>query len=181
MRRQSFYVLLLALFLLFLPIVSDNGIRLGIFDYAGDISGFLRLILDPQYVAEPIQIKVLASLYSLQLLGWICFAVALLIVALLGLIRGKSPLKSAMILSIVVLVHGILEVILSVTLASAPLINALFTRFGIDLSDFMDDYDALLNSTLVPIGLIVWFILDKRSEAKLQRNPETSVIPTENS
>ena len=46
------------------------------------------------------------------------------------------------------LVHGVLEVALSMSLTSLQFSEAVFSRFGIDFADFADDYDALFNSTL---------------------------------
>lgn len=165
MRRQSFYIFLLAVLLLVLPIVNDSAVRFGIFDYVADASSFVRLLLDPQFIAEPIQFKTLAAIYLMQSIGWIVFAVTLALVALVGIIRNKGFLKYAMIAGILVLLHGVLEVILAVSLGSVSVLNAIFTRFGIDFSDFIDDYDALFNSTLVPIGIIVWYIVTKKKKA----------------
>jgi hypothetical protein len=182
MRRKSFYLLVLSLFLLFLPILKDDGIHFGVADYSQDISSFLQLVLGPS--SEPVEVKYLAALYIFQSLGWIFYASSLFLLALYGLIRNSAPLKSAALLSALVLVHGLLEVTLSVLLTSLAVTKALFTRFGLDLADFMDDYDALLNSTLVPIALIVWFFLNSRTKKPADTHgvvSSDSQLPTENS
>lgn len=184
MRRKSFFLLALSLVLLVLPISKDNGFVIGVVDYSQDISSFLQLIFDPRFSNEPIEVKYLALLYIVQSLGWILFAVALMLLALLGLFRNFAPLKSAAVLSALVIVHGILEVTLSSLLTTVPLTDAIFTRFGLDLADFMDDYDALVNSTLVPLALIVWFFVSRRTkvEAATQDGlPEGTAQSIENS
>lgn len=184
MRRKSFLLLAMSLLLLLLPISKDNGFVIGIVDYSQDISSFLQLIFDPRFSNEPIEVKYLALLYIFQSLGWILYAVALLLLALLGLIRNSVLLKSAAVLSFLVLVHGVLEVTLSSLLTAVPLTDAIFTRFGLDLTDFMDDYDALFNSTLVPLGLIVWFFVSRRTKVAaetLDVLPESTQQSIENS
>ncbi|MGA0856827.1 MAG: hypothetical protein ACO3P3_01460 [Candidatus Nanopelagicales bacterium] len=162
MRRQNAYLLLLGLFLLILPIAKDGTFRLGVTEYFSSISRFTTLIFDPRFVTEPLTVKVLAGLYVIQFTGWVIFAITLMFVALSGIIRNRSTLKVAALLSVLVLVHGVLEVALSMSLTSLQFSEAVFSRFGIDFADFADDYDALFNSTLVPIGIILWFFVQKR-------------------
>jgi hypothetical protein len=183
-RRQNIYLFLVGLSLLVLPIVSDNGFRLGVLEYFGKISRFTTLIFDPRFSTEPFTVKVLAGLYVIQFLGWIIFAALLMFVALSGFIRNRSTLKVAALLSVLVLLHGVVEVALSMSVTSLPLSDALFSRFGIDLSDFADDYDALFNSTLAPIGLIVWYLIDKQKSkrAKISEAAQSAdSVTTENS
>lgn len=174
MRRQSLYLLLLAVLLLLLPIVNDEGVRFAIFDYSEDVSKFVTLLIDPRFLTEPLQFKALAAIYLMQSIGWIVFAVSLTPISLAGIIRNKSYLKYAVVLSILVLLHGVLEVVLSVSLGSVPVVSAIFTRFGVDITDFIDDYDALINSTLVPIGLIAWYYMSKRARRSHQATVEDS-------
>jgi hypothetical protein len=162
MRRQNLYLLLLATFLLLLPISKDNGFRFGLFDYITDISNFLMFLLDPLFAAEPTQKKFLALIYLVQSIGWIAFSASLFILGIAGLIRNRSQLKFVAVLSGLVLVHGVIEVILAYAMGQSPISNAIFDRFGLDFLDFIDDYDALLNSTLVPIGLVVWYFVSRK-------------------
>lgn len=153
-------------------------------EYFSNISRFTTLIFDPRYVTEPLTLKVLAGLYVIQFTGWVIFAVTLMFVALSGIIRNRSTSKVAALLSVLVLVHGVLEVALSMSVTSLPFSDAVFSRFGIDFADFADDYDALFNSTLVPIGLIVWYFVGKQ-KSKRAKNSETTHsadrVTTENS
>lgn len=184
MRKQSLYILVLSFLLLFLPIVKDDGLLIGVVDYSQDISSFVQLLLDPRFASEPVEVKYLAGLYIFQSLGWIVYAVTLLLLSLIGLLRNSVLLKSAAVLSALVIVHGILEVTLSTLLTSVSLTDAVFTRFGLDFSDFMDDYDALINSTLIPVSLIVWFFVSRRAKVVATTGavvPTTTQPPTENS
>ena len=173
MRRQNLYLLLLATFLLFLPISKDNGFRFGLFDYISDISNFLTFLIDPLFAAEPTQKKFLAFIYLVQSIGWIAFSATLFTLGIVGLIRNRSQLKFVAVLSGLVLVHGVIEVILASVMGQSPISNAIFDRFGLDLLDFIDDYDALLNSTLVPIGLVLWYFVSRK---RASASPKVSSI-----
>ena len=184
MRRQNLLLLSLGLFLLFLPIFHENGVRLGVFEYFNNITGFFTFIFDPKFVADPIHVKILASILIVQFAGWVIFAISIMFVSIYGLVRNRSMLKTTAILSSIVLVHGILEVVLALSLTTLPFAEAMYSRFGLDFSDFQDDYDALFNSTLVPIGLIVWYFICKQ-KSKRAKNSETmnptDSLTTENS
>ncbi len=179
MRRQNFYLLVLAVSLLLLPMSKDNRVLPGVADYINDVSFFLEFLLDPALVAAPVQDKVLAGILIVQTVGWILFAVCLLFIALFGIVRNQSSLKVVAILSGIVLVHGVIEVWVSASFVSVPMPSAIFMRFGLDLSDFIDDYDALLNSTIVPVGLIIWYVLSRRATSKTHVQ-ETASVRLEN-
>lgn len=184
MRRRNILLLSLGMFLLLLPIYQESGVRFGVFAYFDNISGFITFIIDPKFVADPIHVKILASILIVQFSGWVTFAISLTLVSIYGLIRNKSMLKTTAILSCVVFAHGILEVVLALSLTTLPFAESLYSRFGLDFSDFQDDYDALLNSTLVPIGLIVWYLIDKQKSKrakKLETAQSADSVTTENS
>lgn len=129
----------------------------------------------------PAAIKIRASLYIIQLVGWLLFASVLFLTAIVGLIRNKSSLMTVALLSSLVLIHGVVEVAIFTGWTNVPLQIAILTRFGLDFSDFLDDYDALLNSTLVPIGLIVWYFLTIRKSKRPSTSDKVDNRFTENS
>lgn len=180
MRRQNTYLLLLSLFLLLLPMFDDEGVRLGVFAYFDSINRFVTVIFDPRFATDPVQVKFLAGLFVVQFSGWVIFAMSLAAISLYGLIRNKGILKYALIISCIVLVHGVLEVTLALSLTTLSFTEAVYSRFGVDFSDFMDDYDALLNSTLVPIGLIAWYLISKGQSRRGKKTEvaDVSASPT---
>ncbi|MEN9923752.1 MAG: hypothetical protein RIS09_1266 [Actinomycetota bacterium] len=176
-RRQSLVLLAISLLLFFVPIINSGGFRLAFVDYITDISGLFELLLDPQTLNQPNEFRVRIGIFIVQLVGWITFAIALLCTGLYGVIRNRATLKYAAILSALVLVHGVLEVIVSVTAGGLDFSLALFSRFGIDFADFLDDYDALLNSTVVPLGLLLWFFITRSSRLRPTGNAASAVTP----
>ena len=176
-RRQSLLLLGISLFLLFVPIINSEGFRLAVVDYVTDISGLFQLLLDPQTLNQPNEFRVRIGIFIVQLVGWITFAIALLCTGLYGVIRNRATLKSAAILSALVLVHGVVEVLVSVTAGGLDFSLALFSRFGIDFADFLDDYDALLNSTVVPLGLLIWFFITRSKRIRSTGNAASTVTP----